>query len=91
MKNIAHIKNYIHIITGHFLPAHENNCITLLLFSRHTAYSLQNKFFGQNPGRIWINNVHCLGGEQSLLNCNHSTDSRDIQCTSKRAAGVNCK
>lgn len=57
---------------------------------RHTAYSLQNKFFGQNPGRIWINNVHCLGGEQSLLNCNHSTDSRDIQCTSKRAAGVNC-
>lgn len=59
-------------------------------FPRHTAYPLQNKFFGQNPGRIWINNVHCLGGEQSLLNCNHSTDSRDIQCTSTIAAGVNC-
>nr|XP_034333598.1 deleted in malignant brain tumors 1 protein-like isoform X2 [Crassostrea gigas] len=59
-------------------------------YPRHTAYPLQNNFFGQNPGRIWINNVHCLGGEQTLLNCNHSTNSRDIQCTSRRAAGVNC-
>ena len=31
-----------------------------------------NAFYGQGSGQIWLNNINCIGTEESIQNCSHS-------------------
>ncbi len=44
--------------------------------------------FGASSGRIWLNNVLCIGTESVLLNCPYSTAIQN--CAHTDAAGVRC-
>ena len=47
-----------------------NSTPTVLLFSDGVAFS--NAHFGPGVGDVLLNNVQCLGGETSLLDCAHN-------------------
>ena len=32
---------------------------------------LQRAFYGQSSGRIWLDNVNCIGNEGTIGNCSH--------------------
>ena len=45
--------------------------------------------FGEGTGRIWLENVQCVGSERQLRNC--TADSSGVNsCTHSQDAGVRC-
>ena len=51
--------------------------------ARHRA------FFGSGSGQIWLDEVHCIGTEVTIVNCSHSGwGSHD--CAHEEDASVNC-
>ncbi|XP_072288954.1 scavenger receptor cysteine-rich type 1 protein M130-like isoform X2 [Eucyclogobius newberryi] len=46
-------------------------------------------FFGQGAGKIWLDNLNCLGNESSLIQCEHPTMG-DTNCVHGEDAGVIC-
>jgi len=54
------------------------------------SYPTYDAVFGHtSSGRIWMNHVHCGGGESSLLNCPHDGWGNN-HCNHKDDAGVVC-
>ena len=45
--------------------------------------------FGQGNGTIWLDNVHCTGGEIGISACNHDGWGKS-NCVHREDAGVNC-
>ncbi len=45
--------------------------------------------FGQGKGRIWLDNVRCLGTEDSLMECDHN-GLGNHNCRHWEDAGVGC-
>ena len=55
--------------------------------------ALQNAWFGQGSGKIWLDNVQCQGNERSIVNCRHNSwgmhnclhsEDASVICSSKR-------
>ena len=49
----------------------------------HSAY------YGQGSGQIWLDDVNCVGTEESLANCSHRGWGNH-NCSHEKDAGVNC-
>ena len=48
-------------------------------------------YFGQGSGPIWLDDLHCIGSESSLLNCTHDgIEVHEDNCGHDNAAGVEC-
>ncbi|XP_013409345.1 uncharacterized protein LOC106172943 isoform X2 [Lingula anatina] len=54
-------------------------------------FAYPKAYFGTGSGRIWLDNVDCLGHEGSLEHCHHSGWGRLPLCTHDEDAGVRCK
>ena len=53
------------------------------------AVALRNASFGEGTGRIWLNNLQCVGSELFLTNC--FVNASEINtCTHSQDAGVRC-
>ena len=46
-------------------------------------------YYGGGRGRIWFNNLHCVGTELSIKNCSHSGWGIN-NCTHFQDVGVKC-
>ena len=64
-----------------------NNSNTLCSPTDATALALAP--FGQGTGPIWLDNLACLGFEDSLFNCTY--DSHTADCAHFEDAGLRCQ
>ena len=46
-------------------------------------------FYGQGNGRIWLNNLNCIGSEGTIGDCTHGGWGID-SCTHSEDAGAKC-
>ncbi|KAL5491146.1 hypothetical protein EMCRGX_G016379 [Ephydatia muelleri] len=53
------------------------------------ANATRAAYFGQGVGPVWLDEVLCSGGEQSLLECSHSEVGAH-NCRHSEDAGVIC-
>ena len=51
--------------------------------------ALQTSLFGEGNGHIWLDNVHCVGNESSIANCQHN-GWNDNNCYHYEDASVIC-
>ena len=51
--------------------------------------ALQTSLFGEGNGHIWLDNVHCVGNESSIANCQHN-GWNDNDCYHYEDASVIC-
>ena len=47
-------------------------------------------YYGQGRGRVWLDNVHCTGTEQTIEECSHSGWNNDHYFTHLSDVGVKC-
>ena len=47
-------------------------------------------FYGQGSGRIWLENVECVGTERTIGNCSHRGWEMYTNCYHYEDAGVKC-
>ena len=47
-------------------------------------------FYGQGSGRIWLDNVECVGTERTIGNCSHRGWGKVWYCYHSEDAGVKC-
>ena len=47
-------------------------------------------FYGQGSGRIWLDNVKCVGTERTIGNCSHRGWGILRSCYHSEDAGVEC-
>ena len=50
---------------------------------------LHSSFYGQSSGEIWLDNVNCVGTEETIGNCPHGGWGHD-DCYHGEDAGVKC-
>ena len=48
-------------------------------------------FYGQGSGRIWLDNVECVGIERTIGNCSHRGWGILCYCSHSKDAGVKCR
>ena len=48
-----------------------------------------NAFYGQGSGQIWLNNLNCIGTEETIAHCSHS-EWASYDCSHEEDASVNC-
>ena len=58
-----------------------------MVFFCSGALAFSNAYFGQGTGPIHIDNVHCSGKEDRLLNCSYTEQHN---CNHNADAGVRC-
>ena len=46
-------------------------------------------FYGQGSGEIWLDDMNCVGTEETIRNCSHSGWASH-NCTHEKDASVNC-
>ncbi|KAL8625954.1 hypothetical protein ACOMHN_012546 [Nucella lapillus] len=64
-------------------------CRSLGLTTSHTYLAKTRSYFGRGRGTIWLDEVHCVGTEPSLVNCRHNPWGHS-DCTHIEDAGVDC-
>ena len=47
-------------------------------------------FYGQGRGRIWLDNVECVGTEKSIVNCSHGGWGILRSCYHSEDTGLKC-
>ena len=56
-----------------------------------------NAFYGQGSGQIWLDELHCIGSEESIRNCAHSgwgihncahEEDASVKCTTGRCINI---
>ena len=62
-------------------------CSELGLSAATTA--IPNAFYGQGSGQIWLDDVNCVGTEESIADCSHS-DWGSHSCNHSEDASVKC-
>ena len=65
-------------------------CNELELGNAINATVLVRAFYGQGRGRIWLNNLGCIGTEWTIRNCSHRGWGRVYPCNHFEDAGVRC-
>ena len=60
-----------------------------MLGYRSAANATLRAYFGQGVGPVWLDEVLCSGGEQSLLECSHAEVGAH-DCRHSEDAGVIC-
>ena len=55
----------------------------------HAIFATHNAFYGQGRGRIWFDNVECVGTERTIGNCSHGWGIL-YYCYHSKDAGVKC-
>ena len=60
---------------------------THVLFSQDQVGVVNSSMFGDPVGPIFMDQVHCDGGESSLFNCNHLTIP---QCSHDQDVAIVC-
>ena len=51
--------------------------------------AIPSAFYGQGSGQIWLDNVNCVGTEETIRNCSHSGWGYH-NCSHEDDASVNC-
>ena len=51
--------------------------------------ALHRAFYGRGSGQIWLDNVNCVGTEETLRNCSHRGWGTQ-NCNHQEDASVNC-
>ena len=82
--NLSHITLFNHAIN-----CTNYQCCVSTVFIDTDATALRLAPFGQATGPIWLDNLACLGFEDSLFNCTY--DSHTADCTHVEDAGLRCK
>ena len=57
---------------------------------RYALNAYQSAYYGEGTGRIFLDNVHCLGIESSLDSCRHG-EVANHDCDHSEDAGVRCE
>ena len=56
----------------------------------HAIFAAHSAFYGQGRGRIWLDNVECVGTERTIGNCSHRGWGTLYYCDHSEDAGVKC-
>ena len=56
----------------------------------HAIVVAHSAFYGQGRGRIWLDNVLCVGTERTIGNCSHRGWGIFYYCDHSEDAGVKC-
>ena len=52
--------------------------------------AIHDAFYGRGSGKIWLNNVACIGTESTIRNCSHSGWKVTRSCNHRQDASVQC-
>ena len=65
-----------------------NTCFLTMFFLSPDAFTNISAAFGQGTGSIHLDNVACVGTEDTITDCVYDADTSD--CSHARDAGVTC-
>ena len=73
-----------------YLNTHLVTYVDVHTHSLARIMALQGSYFGPSSGPIFLDQLHCSGGESSLLDCNRFAGLGLYTCDHLHEAGVRC-